>query len=179
MDNFECYFCKNRNYKKLISGGEFHVCKKCGLISIAKESRVKDPRSYYSDVYYPPEYAGRGNIKEAFSSRIPIISNFIKKGGRVLEVGASSGDFLNILQSFGMNVSGVEISERASKKGRGLYNLPIVTGTLFDASFGDGSFDAVLIYHVLEHLEDVRGFLKEVYRVLKSGGLFIVEVPNI
>lgn len=44
-------------------------------------------------------------------------------------------------------------------------------------SFPDGFFDGLLILHVLEHVEDDLGAMKEIYRVLKNGGFAIIESP--
>jgi len=178
VGDFKCYFCGSAKYKKLIVSGVFYRCKKCGLITLSEEEQLKNPKDYYSETYYPEGYNGRINLKSAFLYRLACISKFVKKGSKVLEVGAASGDFLNIIKRLGYQVAGVELSKRASEKAKELYGLEVLNGSLAEANFLENSFEAVLAYHVIEHIKDLRPFLKEVYRVLRPGGILLAEVPN-
>jgi len=58
-------------------------------------------------------------------------------------------------------------------------NSPIadIKGDLKSMQFKDESFDLIICNHVLEHIEDDRRALKEIYRVLKRGGISILQVP--
>ena len=54
----------------------------------------------------------------------------------------------------------------------------IFKGTLEDAAFKDGSFDAVFIVDLIEHVKDVNGFLEEVKRIVKEGGIVAIVTPD-
>ena len=58
-------------------------------------------------------------------------------------------------------------------------NSPIadIKGDLKSMQFKDESFDLIICNHVLEHIDDDRRALKEIYRVLKRGGISILQVP--
>lgn len=176
--DFKCYFCRSSKYRTLKSGGIFYICRNCGLITLSEEERLKDSKDYYSNTYYPEGFSGRNFLKSAFSYRLPIISRFIKEGSEVLEIGAASGDFSNILKQFGYKVSGVELSERAVLKAKENYNLDLFCGDLKEACFQNNKFNAIVMYHVIEHIDDPRSLLQEIKRILKIGGIAIIEVPN-
>jgi SAM-dependent methyltransferase len=54
----------------------------------------------------------------------------------------------------------------------------VFEGELLQAGFPDNSFDVVTAWHVVEHLQDPHALVREVQRILRPGGLFVVEVPN-
>lgn len=96
---------------------------------------------------------------------------------KILDFGCGSGIFVSELQEKGYDVHGVDISAEAIKFGelRGIKNLSIQDSHRLD--FPDASFDVVLSLDVLEHLEDESWAIREVYRILKPGGKFMVMVP--
>jgi 2-polyprenyl-3-methyl-5-hydroxy-6-metoxy-1,4-benzoquinol methylase len=97
---------------------------------------------------------------------------------RLLDVGCSSGVFLARMRDLGWDVTGIEpdpiAADRARERG-----LPVITGNLKDASFPSRSFDAVTVNHVIEHVLDPIGLLRESWRVLAPGGRLIIITPNI
>jgi SAM-dependent methyltransferase len=96
-----------------------------------------------------------------------------------LDVGANDGFFLHLARQSGWDVQGVEIAESAAAYAREVFDLDVFVGQLTEANFPDQAFDVVTFWHVLEHVHDPLGHLQETYRILKPGGLLIVEVPNI
>lgn len=99
--------------------------------------------------------------------------------GSLLDVGCGRGLFLKAAQENGWRVAGVEVSRYASEFGRRNLGLEILTGTLEEACFPDGSFDAVTLWDCLEHLEDPLLALGEANRILRQHGLCLVMTPNI
>jgi SAM-dependent methyltransferase len=80
-------------------------------------------------------------------------------------------------QSLGFETYGVEaFCPNNSFEKR--HNLNIFHGTLREAKFPDDHFDVITILHVLEHVPDPRGEIKEMKRVLKAGGRLIIGGPN-
>ena len=178
-----CYFCKNNNFKSLsyFKKGDSlsYRCKRCGLVHLeSKENKIKDIKKYYSLEYYPKDYIGRKEFLDTYSYRFNFIDKYFPKPCRVLEVGAGSGDFLSLLKKRGYDTYGIDLSERAVGQAKKNYNLDLFCGTLDDAKFDDNHFDVVVMYHVLEHLEDPMSLLNEVNRVLKPKGILLAEVPH-
>lgn len=100
-------------------------------------------------------------------------------GTRILEIGAGTGAMLDALRARGFDARGVEVREDLIAEARRWYGaLPIerVDGTAlpFDAA----SFDAVVSFDVFEHIPDSDAHLAEVRRVLRPGGVYLLQTPN-
>jgi len=98
-------------------------------------------------------------------------------GGRLLDVGCGGGRIVENLRLLGWDATGLEPDEAAASGARAL-GIPVVTGSLPDARYGDGSLDAVVMVHVVEHLHDARRILGEVRRILRPGGTLVIVTPN-
>ena len=101
------------------------------------------------------------------------------QSGTILDIGTSTGLLLHFARKAGYETCGVEISRDMAKACRENLKLDVRAGTLEENRFPDDSFDVVVARHLIEHVPDLHGFAAEVRRVLKPGGLFLVELPNI
>jgi SAM-dependent methyltransferase len=97
---------------------------------------------------------------------------------RVLDIGCATGALLARLRERGWNTCGVEISPSAeyARAGRG---LDVRSQALAENNFPPDGFDLILASHLIEHLNDPASFVREVYRILRPGGHFLVSTPNI
>lgn len=97
--------------------------------------------------------------------------------GRLLDVGCGSGAWLKMMQELGWCVEGVDIDpsavENAQKKG-----LNVRFGTLESQKYPDDHFHTVTINHVIEHVHDPWGLLRESCRIITPGGHLVVATPN-
>jgi SAM-dependent methyltransferase len=100
------------------------------------------------------------------------------EGGKVLDVGCSTGRYLEKLQRYGWDVYGVESNPIIADYARQKRGLNIHAGTLEAAEFPAQFFDAIVFSHVLEHLHDPLAELQEVRRILKPGGQLVIALPN-
>ncbi len=100
----------------------------------------------------------------------------MRRGSRVLDAGAGAGRLVEALASAGYAAEGIEPSARsaalAQAAGRAVRPERI-------EDHRDEGLDAVVLWHVLEHLEEPRAVLEQVLRWLRPGGLLLVGVPNI
>ncbi len=99
--------------------------------------------------------------------------------GKLLDIGCGNGRYLSTMRKLGWRTSGVEKSPKASRYAREELHLDVNTGDLLDYKYHDKSFDAVTMWHSLEHLYEPFQTLKEIGRMLNNDGLLVVAVPNI
>nr|AGS53343.1 methylase [uncultured bacterium contig00014] len=99
--------------------------------------------------------------------------------GRVLDIGCATGSLLARLREKGWEATGVEISGPQAEYARRKRKVDIRSLPLEENNFPAGSFDVVLASHLIEHLNDPAGLVREVHRVLVPGGRFFVTTPNI
>jgi 2-polyprenyl-3-methyl-5-hydroxy-6-metoxy-1,4-benzoquinol methylase len=83
-----------------------------------------------------------------------------------------------LAQQHGWDAIGVDVSRWAADQIQRRYGIRVIVGSLEEAAFASGTFDVVHMSHVLEHVPDPIGMLREVRRVLSPTGRVIIEVPN-
>lgn len=96
--------------------------------------------------------------------------------GNILDIGCSSGNFLDIALSCGWKTYGVELNEKeahyATQKGHTVYNK-----LLEDVVF-DEKINAVSLWDVFEHLKDGRAYLTQIKELLSSSGVIFLQIPS-
>lgn len=98
------------------------------------------------------------------------------KHGSVLDIGCGTGAFLHEMQTAGWEVTGIEADATARLKAHENYRIiPKNSGELFNLQ---GPFDAITLWHVLEHVHLLHEYIAECKRLLKPGGVVLVAVPN-
>jgi SAM-dependent methyltransferase len=105
-------------------------------------------------------------------NHVPIIP-----GGRFLDVGCGTGDMVAAMARLGMEAEGIEPSRYAAAKAREA-GLKVTCALLHDAAYPDAAFDAISMFHVLEHTPDPVEVLRECCRILKPDGELVIGVPN-
>jgi SAM-dependent methyltransferase len=100
----------------------------------------------------------------------------IKKGS-LLDVGAGTGAFVHHMQSAGWKAEGVEPDEQAIQRAASVYGIQLKSSAaLFQLPAEN--YDVITLWHVLEHVHDLHGYIDQLKRLcLKSGKIFIA-VPN-
>ncbi|WP_281336788.1 class I SAM-dependent methyltransferase [Flavobacterium eburneipallidum] len=110
----------------------------------------------------------------ALKNKLNLINSFQSNKGKILDIGAGTGDFLSVAKNDGWETIGVEPSDRAKTiaKSKG---ISFVENT---AELENHSFDVISMWHVLEHVPDLDKQIKELKRLLKPTGTLIIAVPN-
>jgi SAM-dependent methyltransferase len=97
---------------------------------------------------------------------------------RVLELGAGDGRFVSRLGHAGFEARGIEPSEGAVRMARAR-GARVERATVAELDLEPASLDAVVVWHVLEHLRDPAAVMGRIAGWLRPGGLAVVACPNL
>lgn len=117
-----------------------------------------------------------------YNHKLKIVINILRKiHGSLLDVGLGYGILEGQLNKINPNlkISGIDISNYAILKAKENYTGNFMVGSILNIPFKNNEFDVVLALDVLEHFKEVKCIqgLKEINRVLKSNGKFILSIP--
>jgi 2-polyprenyl-3-methyl-5-hydroxy-6-metoxy-1,4-benzoquinol methylase len=110
----------------------------------------------------------------ALKNKLKLINSSSSSKGKLLDIGAGTGDFLLTAKENGWKTIGVEPSEKAKA-------IAIQKGIQFVVSTQElesHSFDVITMWHVLEHVPNLDNQIKELKRLIKPNGTIIIAVPN-
>ncbi|MFN2440096.1 MAG: class I SAM-dependent methyltransferase [Chitinophagaceae bacterium] len=97
--------------------------------------------------------------------------------GKLLDVGAGTGNFLDTMKKKGWMVTGLEPNDEARGIAKKSYNLDVFDSAGIN-NLSINSFDAITLWHVLEHVYDLHGYIDHFKKLLKTNGKFFIAVPN-
>jgi 2-polyprenyl-6-hydroxyphenyl methylase/3-demethylubiquinone-9 3-methyltransferase len=131
------------------------------------------------------QYLTRKEADMAFKRRAWTIFEWlgVTEGKTILDCGCGRGYYLKMLRHLGnARLAGIDVERPYLRKARrntaDLPDITIANASIYELPFPDGTFDAVILSEVLEHVDREADSLAEVRRVLKPGGLVIVTVPH-
>ena len=123
-----------------------------------------------------PDFVGpRHELRERLLLDLLLSAN---PGPRVLDAGAGQGTMSRRLLERGLDVTSTDVSPEAVEVLRERLGERVLAADLTDLPFEDASFDAAVLGEVLEHVEDDTAALREVRRVLRTGGVLALSVPG-
>ena len=155
-------------------------CQNCGLVYANPRLEAHTVEQNYSTVDDPLYIEEREGRVLTFRRNLLPLEKLIKtpKPWRLLDVGCHIGVMLEIAQERGWDAAGVEPSTWAATRARER-GLNVINATLANAHLAPNSFDAVTIWDVIEHLTNPASDLRQVYRVLKPGGVVGIHTIDI
>ncbi len=176
------HFLKVKDYS--VSGEEFDLYyddQLDMLITHPQPSLEKLP-SYYESTTYISHTDGNKSLFEkmyqlvksiALKSKLKLINSQSQKG-KILDIGAGVGDFLQVCKNNGWQTTGIEPSDKAREiaKSKG---VAFVEST---SVLENNSFDIITMWHVLEHVPNLEHQISELKRLLKPSGTLLIAVPN-
>jgi len=187
-DTSECVVCGNKQVVPCLAAPDrFHGrsqlyqlarCTSCSLVWLENP-----PCAAEMDQHYGPDYdrkiAAAGETSPSrWRDRRKVLTQY-KQGGALLDLGCSSGSFLETLKGKAWDLYGIEMSTESARRAKARCGANVFVGDILDAPFKPGSFDAITCFHVFEHLYRPLEVLRKVAEWLRPGGIFYVLVPNI
>jgi SAM-dependent methyltransferase len=153
-------------------------CPDCAVVWLSKPPKPSEMHLHYTDAYDRLISAAGENSPGRWRARNTALSQY-KQSGSLLDLGCSSGAFLQTLTGKNWDLHGIEMSEESASKARKKTGAKIFVGDILDAQFQPETFDVITCFDVFEHLYEPRRVMKKVAEWLKPGGVFYVLVPNV
>ncbi|WP_452602973.1 class I SAM-dependent methyltransferase [Pontimicrobium sp. MEBiC06410] len=171
-----------------VSGEDFQLIHNAeyDYLETTPKPSVEDLPGYYKSEDYISHTNSKRNIFEkvyhqvreiSLKNKLKLIESFQPKDKTLLDIGCGTGAFLKVAKDNGWSIYGVEPDQDAraianSITGNTIYN----TNQL--SKFEDHTFDVITLWHVLEHLPNLKEQVSRFKRLLKPEGTLVIAVPN-
>lgn len=190
MPTLNCAVCHCNDHKLLhsLNDGVLVTCQSCGVVTFAPRPTLEELEAFYNNGYHDKfsesAMANERFAQNRYQSLVQMLYRYAPKlvmqtERKLLDVGCGTGDFLQVAQQAGWNVTGTELAKDAVDRASEKVGGHILQGDITDIDLSDGSYNLVTSYHVVEHLLDPIAQLKRCHELLAPGGLLFVETPNI
>lgn len=191
-----CPVCQNDDISSALACKDFSLtqesfeiikCNHCSFQYTFPIPSKEDIAPYYQF----PEYISHTDVQEGWMNQLYhkvrqrtlsqktnwIQSLFTGHKGNILEIGAGTGAFANAMTIKGWNVTALEPDEASRRKALDNYNIQLLPIDKL-SSLPEQHFDVIALWHVLEHVHDLSGYMDSFTKLLKKNGRLIIAVPN-
>lgn len=177
-DRVHHYPASRRSHRSVLG------CRSCGLRSWAERSTyshdLEDPGGALTFDYDGYVQGKReGTAQEGWHEALELLAGALagRPGLNLFDVGAGDGEFLALAREAGFAVSGNELHAGAVQLAADRYGVDLLLGELGELGLSD-AYDALTMWCVLAHVEDVDDLLAHSLRALKPGGLLFLQTPR-
>ena len=178
----DCPVCKNSHELEIFhkEGGRYVKCQDCSMVYINpvfKDSSIK--------AYYEGNHSEQAEIVESdtdsfyidiYNSGLDDISKFSPDLVTILDIGCSSGTFLDLCKNRDIDTFGIELNQSeykyAKKKGHNVHN------DLLENIKFNKNFDAITLWDVFEHIKDGEFYLSLMKDLLHANGVIFLQIPS-
>lgn len=172
---------------EFLSKEDFHICEclACGLLyTMPRPGKEKIGDYYKSQDYYSHQENKKGFIPRIYEKvkkvnlkhKYSVATNGLNIG-KILDIGCGVGDFLKTLETHGWQGLGVEPSEDARQIAQTRIKAEIIESEALN-QIPDESFDVITMWHVLEHVDNLKWQVAQLQRLIKKQGRIVIAVPN-
>ena len=191
-----CPVCGSTDIHNVLSAKDYTVSSEtftiaeCNACTLRFTQHVPDAASispyYKSENYISHTNTSKGLINRLYQSvrkrTLKQKRKLVEKAtgvqtGSLLDVGSGTGAFANEMKQAGWQVTALEPDEDARKVGKELYNIDLTDISQF-YQLPASSYDAITMWHVLEHVHDLQGYIAKLKSLLKENGKLFIAVPN-
>ena len=191
-----CPVCDSPDIMKVLSvkdhsvSGEVFVIMECRVCAFRFTQDIPDANSigpyYQSDEYISHSNTTKGLInnlyqrvrKRTLRQKQKLVERVtgLKQGG-LLDLGAGTGTFASQMKKAGWNVTALEPDAGARSVAKQQFGIELNDTTEFQG-LENSSFDVITMWHVLEHVHDLHGYVKKLADLLNENGKLVIAVPN-
>ena len=184
-----CYLCGSREpkiaFKKL--GWNILQCKSCGVYNLDFAGEYQQfIRKYYDRGFFTggSNRAGYLSYEGDRKAEDKNMANYLKglrkfvHSGELLDVGCATGLFMLQAEKAGFTVTGLDVSEYATRIAKKRFRGRIKSESIENASYAPGSFNVITLFDVIEHLEDPRAVLVKLHGYLKKNGILALNTGD-
>jgi 2-polyprenyl-3-methyl-5-hydroxy-6-metoxy-1,4-benzoquinol methylase len=190
-----CPVCHSGDINPLLTVKDHSVSKEdfvvwqCGNCSLRFTQDVPDENSigayYQSADYISHTNTNKGLVNQLYqkvrnytlSQKANLVISHTLQQGKILDVGAGVGAFLDTMKRKHWDVVGVEPDEGARQHAKSDFGIELNETSLF-WDLQPGSFDAITMWHVLEHVHQLHPYIEQLKSLLKPQGKIFIAVPN-
>jgi len=165
---------------------DFVRCTECGLVFLDYDPNEKSIYQLYNQGYFKDKNTVCGfsdyfslekAFRKTFLRKLQKILRF-KRHGRLLEIGAGPGFFLNEAKKF-FQISGNEISKEACDFAKKNYGIYMECNSFQPDNYSRDTFDVIVMFDVIEHLTKPFDILKGVFTIQKKNGLLVLSTGDV
>jgi len=153
-------------------------CPACSIVWLDNPPKAQEMHLHYTEAYDQLISVAGQSSPGRWGFRLEAIAQH-NQSGALLDLGCSSGAFLELMRGEAWKLYGIEMSAEVARTAEAKSGAEVFVGTILDAPFAPASFDVITCFDVLEHLYEPRRVMARVSEWLKPGGIFYVLVPNI
>lgn len=189
------HICWCGNTELLPFSPEYGECSSCGTLVFVKDMPTDqllvrdDETDFYGKKYWlehqldafgnPDIHArARHDLTERNLHWLKTLLRCCLPPAKILELGCSHGSFVALLRQAGYDASGVEMSPWVVEYGQKTFGVPIAIGPVENLDIPTGSLDVIVLMDVLEHLPDPLTTMAHCMKLLKPGGLLLLQTPK-
>ncbi|MDP4285953.1 MAG: methyltransferase domain-containing protein [Bacteroidota bacterium] len=191
-----CPNCGNKNIIPVLSAKDYTVsgdhfeiweCKDCSFRFTQNiPDKDKIGKFYQSENYISHTDTAKGFInnlyhkvrKRTLVQKRKLVEKVTGMSrGNILDMGCGTGAFLDTMKNSQWDTTGLEPDKTARDKALELYGLNLDTPGIF-YSLPEKTFDAITLWHVLEHVHDLHDYIGQLKKLLTHGGKLFIAVPN-
>ncbi len=180
-----CLVCGDTNFVPLGVVDKYSLleCQQCDLQFLDPAPDEASLNEIYKDYYKAWDLKHSEKEvslmkQETFSNYFKLITPYITSGN-LLDVGCATGELMQIAQSNGFDVYGVEVSPYGVNLCREQFGEDkVIEGNLKFGDFPENFFDIITLSDVLEHIVEPLPFLDALYGILKPGGILMIVTPD-